>query len=463
MKVVLINSSFVSKPRDFIQRHVPHLRLGVASIAAYLREHGCDVAIADPQVRGLDATSAAEWIHSMHPDYVGLSSHTEEIHDAAAIATAIKRLDPHIQTVAGGYHVSALPAETLAEFEGFDIGVIGEGELPFQALAENKPRHEIPGIAYRDETGRIIVNEPGPGCASLDALPPPAWDLYDLNRYPRGLPIEFIRSCPFSCVFCFKTTGRRVRYKSPERALDEVEQCIARFGTRDFFFHSSGTFPLNKPHGMEVCRGVLARGLKIRWRTYTRVDLLDEELLRAMKESGCDAINLGVESGDARVLEACQKGVTLELAEHTVKLCHKVGLATELNFILGLPHETRDSLRNTMAFAAKLRDYSTLANFAILVPFPGTGIYTMASRHENGMSLRTTDWRLYTKHAGQALACAQFAEHELKQWQTRMYLSYYLGSWRKMLQLFRSHAMLELLDARRILSVLRGLWRPGNR
>lgn len=461
MKVALINSSFSLQPRDHLQRHQPHPRLGVASIAAYLRQHGTEVFVIDPQVLKLDPVGTAVRVVRNRPDYVGFAAHTEEIHDAADIAREIKRRDPSIRCVIGGYHVSALPMDTLSEFDCFDFGIVGEGEHPLRELVEGNPLHEILGMAYRDDTGQIVVNGTAEGCASLDDLPPPAWDLYDLKRYPRGLPIEFIRSCPYSCSFCFKATGRRVRYKSVEPSLDEIESGVREHGVRDFFFVCSGTFPLKRRHGMEICEGIIRRGLNIRWFTATRVDRLDEELLTVMKQSGCVGINFGLESGDACILDACQKGTTLERAEKIVRLCHKVGIPTELNFILGLPNETPESLRNTLRFVSRLRDGSALANFAILVPLPGTEVYAMALRNEGGIRIRTRDWRLYTKAAGQAITHDRFTPEQLKRFQAQMYLSYYCGSFRKIIQLFRSGAVFKFLRFRRMLSLLRQLYAPA--
>ncbi len=465
MNVVLVNSCFISRPRDAIQRDQTHPRLGVASIAAWLRQAGSTVGVIDPQVLKLDARAAAEAIVREAPGFVGFSAHTEEILDAAAVASEVKRLRPAIRLVVGGYHVSALPEDTLTEFPCFDFGVIREGELPMQALVEGQPPAGIPGIAWRGPDGRIVVNPPAAGIESLDDLPPPAWDLYDLKAYPRGLPIELVRSCPFACSFCFKATGSHVRYKSVERSLDEIERCMREYGAREFFFASSGTFPLSRPHGLELCRGIIARKLDLRWFSATRLDLLDEELLTAMKQSGCYGLNLGAESGDPGILAACQKGVTVELAEQTIRLIHKVGIPTELNFVLGLPNETPESLKNTLRFVGRVRDYSTLANFGILVPLPGTKVYAMAARNEGGLRLGPRDWSQFGKHSGRAIEYDHLTRRKLKRVQSWMYFSYYFGSPRKILQVLRSKEVRDLtrfnlLDPRRMVTLLWALLAP---
>ena len=458
MKIVLLNSCFVSKPRDPIQRTAPFLRLGVASIAAYLRGNGLDIAILDPQVEELGAREIAEKIVDLDPRYVGLPAYTEEVHDAAEIARQVKCIDPEIITVAGGYHVSALPGETLDEFGAFDLGVIGEGELPFLEIAQGTPPENVAGIAFRSGSGSVVVNPARDEYPAIDEYPTPAWDLYDLEPYKHRVPVEALRGCPFSCPFCFKAVCRTIRYKTPSRILDEVEALQAAHGPCLIGFTSSGTFPLNREHALAVCNGIIERGWRLKWGTAARIDRLDEELLRAMKESGCCYMNLGVESGDPEILARCQKGITLEQIERVVRLCHEIGIETDLNFILGLPGETRQSLRNTRRFAARLRPYSTLANFAMLTPFPGTEVYEMALRNESGFSLGSKDWRLYTKQSGTALVHARFADGELRKHQMRMYLSYYFGSPRKVLQLLTSKAVWELVNPRRLLALVKGLF-----
>ena len=246
-------------------------------------------------------------------------AYTEEINDSALIAGALKETFPDIVTVIGGYHVSAMPEETLEEFPAFDAGVIGEGELTMKDIASGKDFKRINGIVFRKEDGSITTTAPRTDYVNMDTLPPPAWDLFDLKHYGFGLPVELLRACPFSCAFCFRTVGKEVRYKSPERIVDEVERSIKDLGFRYFFFPSGGTFPIKKSHGMEVCKELIRRELRIKWSTAARVNLLDDEILKAMKDSGCDFISLGIESGDKEVLKLSEKGTTPELAEEVLQ------------------------------------------------------------------------------------------------------------------------------------------------
>lgn len=455
MRVVLLNSSFVTRSRDAIQRAEPHLRVGVASIAAYLRSRGHDVTLLDPEVSGMNAQAIARRVCEFSPDFAGMPAYTEEIDDAAAVAGEIKKLAPSIVTVVGGYHVSALPLETLEEYPSFDLGVVGEGEGPFADLVSGMPLQGIAGIVWRQPHGGVCFNESTRDLLDLDKLPPPSWDLYDLDKYgDTSLPVELVRACPFNCPFCFKALGRSVRYKAPDKILAEIEATYIKRGIRRFFFVSSGTYPVSREHGLDVFRRIQARGLKIIWNTGARVELLDEELLRAMKESGCWLVNVGVESGDPEVLSRCGKTSDLSRVETVLKLCAQVGIETEANFILGLPGETRDSVRRTGEFVRRIRDLATIANFAVLTPYPGTQVFKMAVNGEQGLGLRTREWRAYTKHSGSVLRHSSFTPEELRELQMQFYRMFYLSSLRKILQLLRSRSGRELLSVRRVFTLL---------
>lgn len=432
--VILLNSCFISKRNDYIQITEPHLRIGVASIAAFLRESGISVTVFDPEVEKLNLEKITQKIISLKPDYLGLPAYTEEINDAARIALEVKKHDPGVVTIIGGPHASAIPHETLEEFKCFDIAVFGEGELTVRDIVKGRELESIDGIAYRNDEGGIVVRNLQ-RCVDPDTLPPPAWDLYSPKRY-QFMPVDTVRGCPYSCIFCFRATGREVRYKSPDRVADEIYRDFTEYGFRRFSLFGGGTFPLGREHGMAVCNRILNKKLRIKWITSTRVGLLDEELLRVMKNSGCELISLGIESGDYEMLKSCNKEITLPQAEKTLKLCKKTGINAELNFILGLPGETKETISATRDFAVRMEKYVSQINFAILTPFPGTQIYKMALDGEGGLKIRTKDWTRYVKQGGYAIEHKNFTHRELDEYQVRFYSSVYLRAPWKIIKLF---------------------------
>lgn len=440
-KFVLLNSSFVSRRKDYVEHTEPHLRVGIAILAAVLRGEGMDVSILDPQAQKMTLEQITEKILETNPGYLALPAYTEEIIDAAKVAEAVKRRNSRIVTIVGGQHVTALPHETLKEFPSFDIVCMGEGESTLRSIIQGKSLKDINGLAYRNTRKDIFVNPLRKDFEDLNKLPFPAWDLYDLAKYA-VVPVEPLRGCPFECIFCFRTLGRDVRYKSPQRIIEEIRHDMDNYGFKRFDL-KAGTFPLSKLHAMEFCQRLIKEKLNIRWIASTRVNTIDEDLIKAMKESGCDELSLGIESADPKILELCGKGTAPEMAEKVLKICKEVGIKDiELNFILGLPFETQESLLKTKKFALKMRRYCSSVNFAILTPFPGTQIYEMARKNQNGFSLNTNDWTAYGKQAGVALVHPHFTQNQLIRYQADFYLAYYLRSPLKAIKLFSLRRMI---------------------
>jgi len=434
ISVAVLNSSFVLKRKDKVQTTAPHLRLGIASVASYIRKHADNVFVLDPQAANLSLNEITSKIISFKPDYLCLPAYTEEINDAILIAQYVKDKAPDVTIIIGGYHVSALPCETIQN-PCFDIGIVGEGERALADIIKKMPLREIKGIVYCDIDGKPVLNDSDRPPLPLDELPFPAWDLYDLSLYEKTLPIEPLRGCPFTCIFCFRALGKKVTYKSPERFLSELDYCKKNFGVDRFRF-LAGTFPLKRKHAIEICEEIIARNLNITWVASTRVDTVDYELLDLMKKSGCRLLQFGIESGDSDMLNSVAKGTTPEICINALSLCHKIGIKAGLNFIIGLPNETKRSIRATYSLAAKLRKYAHSANFAILVPFPGTKVYQMSLQNEGCLSLKTRDWSDFGKQAGFALRHSNFKESELQRIQSRLYMRYYLGSPIKTLKQF---------------------------
>lgn len=454
MSIVLLNSCLVSQTKDRIQVVSPHPRLGIGTIAAYAREKGFEVAVLDPQAPKMSRETLVQQILARKPCFLGFSAYTEEINDAALIAADVKQQAPETVILVGGYHASALPRQTLEEFAPFDITVIGPGEETLAEIAAGQSLETVNGIAYRAATGEILQNPPRIPSVLLNDLPFPAWDLFALDEYRKGndasiygfyLPVEPVRSCPFGCVFCFRNLGPKISEKSPARVLAELQHNISAYNTDSFWFHV-GCFPLKRNHCVEICEGILREKMDIRWSSFTRVDLVDRELLTLMKRAGCESLNIGIESGSEEILKECSKGITPDRAVQSVKLCKEAGIRPTLNFIIGFPQETPETIKATKRLAHRLIPYAESINFAIMTPFPGTKVYDLAVRNEMGLSLRSTNWSDYGKQAGLALGHARFPDDQLRTYQARLYLSCYLRMPWRMLKLFSFARAKQLLD-----------------
>lgn len=466
-RVVLLNSCMIVGRSDPMVRGLPALRAGVGSLAGFLLHAGHAVSVLDPELDGQDAAAAARAIVALDPEWVGLPAYTIEVHDAAAIAREVRALAPGVRLVVGGYHPTALPVETLTEFPEFDAAIAGEAELPFAELLAGTPAARVAGLVHRLADGGIVANPQRRDWPSLDDYPDPAWDLFpDLGRYPMFVPVEAVRTCPHRCTFCLPATARKVRYRSVARFMAEVERLYADHGVRRFRFLSSGTFPLDRDHAIGILDALVARALDITWMTAVRVDSVDDELLARMRRAGCRHINLGIESGDPEVLRQCRKGIDLDKVEAILRTCDRIGIETDLGFLIGLPGETEASLRNTRRFLRRVRNLATMANFAILTPFPGTVVWDMAHRHEGGIRFATADWREYRTKKGVTLVHDNFTPRQLRRHQVRMLLVFYAGSPRRVLKTLKlaffhdrgTETFSGVLSARRLLAMLKKLF-----
>lgn len=375
--------------------------LGLLGLAAILRDSGFAVAVVDAPSRNLGYAAALAELESFGPDAVGMTAFTPSVFNAAKMAGLVKERLSGVPVVLGGPHVSALPADTLARFTDFDLGVVGEGDdavAPvFRALLDGGDPGAIPGIALR-RGGAVAETPRAAPIRDLDRLPHPAWDL--LPAFParyrpaahtyRRLPAAIMftaRGCPESCVFCDRSVfGNAVRGFSAEYVVDEMESLVRRWGIKDLTIYDD-IFPLFKPRLLRVCELIRQRGLDLTWSCNSRVNFADPETLRAMRAAGCWQIGYGIESGDQEILDRIVKRTRLEDIERAVRMTEEAGIRTKGFFMIGLPGETPETIRRTISFARRLplSDYQT----CFFTPLPGTAVRAGLSR----WGALDDDWR----------------------------------------------------------------------
>ena len=281
-------------------------------------------------------------------------------------AVNLSTADPHLAEALAG----------LYDDESAALGPVRDQDLTIEDRLGG-----IAGLAWR-RSGQIVVNPPRPLIKDLDALPIPRHDLLPLNQYRAPLvdgPYSFVvtsRGCPGDCRFCIKhvSYGRSVRYRSPEHVLAEIEM-LAELGLHSVHMYAD-LFTVNRQHVMGICQGLLDRGLKIRWTCNSRVDFVDPEMLELMHRSGCWMISWGIESGDPDMLRRMHKGITLDAVERALEWSHQAGIKNWGYFIIGLPGETEESIRETIDYAKELP--LDIALFHIAAPYPGTPFYREA-------------------------------------------------------------------------------------
>lgn len=204
------------------------------------------------------------------------------------------------------------------------------------------------------------------------------------------------RGCPFKCVFCCRALGNKVRRRSVESVIGEIEHNIERFGCESIGFLDE-TFVLQKKWSDDFFSTMVRKGLnkKIKWGCCTRVSDTSPELFAQMREAGCYNIFFGMESADDATLKQIKKGITVAEIRQAVRWCKEAGIIPVGAFIIGLPGDTEEQTRKAIALGRELDLYSI--TFPIAVPFPGTELRDLALRGEYGMRIMSGDWDYYGK------------------------------------------------------------------
>ena len=398
MRVLLINPYYPIS-------ETPSPPLGLAFLAAALEAAGADVKILDLVVYPHSRHILESILKNFRPQMVGITAVTMTFDNAIKVIGDVKRINPQILTVMGGPHVTFCARETLTDFPELDVAVLGEGEKTvvelIQAVCRNGDLDSIDGIAYRKDS-EIYLTPPRELVQDLDVLPTPARHLLALGRYRAlGMPISMTtsRGCPFKCIFCVgrKMVGARVRYRSPEKVVDELQYLnTLKFSQINI---ADDLFTANKNHCLGVCDEIIKRGLKLSWTSFARVDTVSDDVLCKMKAAGCNAVSFGIESANPQILKTIKKGITLDQVEAAVGMCQRAGITPYASFILGLPGETPETINETMEFGNRLKKIGLAFGFHLLAPFPGTEIRDHCDQY--GIRILTSNWSRY--HANRAI------------------------------------------------------------
>jgi len=352
---------------------------------AVLEKSGFEVGFIDGIAEELSISDFVEAVKKTGADMVIIECSTPSIRYDLLTAEKLKGEISDVFVVLVGSHPTFFHKRILMENEFVDVICRGEFDLTVRdiavALSNGGQLSEIKGISYRDGNG-VHVNEERPLLNNLDGLPFPARHIVKMEPYLAGIctgnmPTTMVssRGCPYKCVYCLwprTLYGRVFRARSPENVVDEIEQLVNEYHVDEIYFDDD-CLTLNKKRLLKICELIKKRNIKVKWICQCRVDSVDEEMLKEMKEAGCHYMEFGVESGSQEMLTAMKKGATLEAARNAFALCKKIGLKTQAYFLFGVPGENNETFRQTVEFAKELAPDS--AQFAIAIPHPGTELY----------------------------------------------------------------------------------------
>lgn len=397
MKVLLV------KPYNLSDHIQPSLGLGY--LATSVRKTH-DVKILDCIKEGMKIDKLGNFIRRSNPDLLGLQCYTFDLKFVREALRSAKRIRREIITVVGGPHPSSIPRDMMEDFRGdIDFLFAGEAEIGFAKLLDSldagkNDLSSIGGLVWHNKNGALISNQ-REFVEDLDSLGLPAWDLIRPDTYPESqhgaffkkfpiAPIMLTRGCPYPCTFCAGgiISGKRIRRRSIDHVLNEMLLLYEDFGIREFHIVDDN-FTLDISYVKEFLKRLKDLNLDISWAVPNgiRMDALDEEVLKLMKDTGLYLISLGIESGSDEVLRQMKKGIMTAKIRSCVKMISDSGIDIAGFFILGFPGETEETIRETIHFSLKLG--LTRANFFTYLPFPGTESY---QELEAKGELKDVDW-----------------------------------------------------------------------
>lgn len=378
MKVTLINPPIDTKYRSWFP-------LGIGYIASVLREKGHEVELIDLIGTRISRAEFKEIVKNLKTDCIGMGGIVTAFNNAVDIVKYIREVHPDVFIFAGNTVAYTIP-EILMKETSINAVICGEGELTVpdlvDACQEKRDLRQVKGIIFRDKSGELITTEKREPIANIDTIPYPAWDLMPMETYfknanHRYCVISTVRGCPYNCGYCCKTfMDYKVRYRSAKSILEELLEFHKRYNISCFYFWDDIS-TINKERILEFCKLKMESELApMEWNLAARANLIDEDIIIALKESNSKRIGFGIESMNQGVLDSINKRISVNDTIKALDLCKKHGLDYNASsFMVGAVNETHATIRQTHNFCKK---YKLKYEPHFMTPLPGTELYRYA-------------------------------------------------------------------------------------
>lgn len=426
-------------------------QVSLAQMAALLSpEHS--VAIVDANAERMDWPTFAKKLDELQPKYymTQVTAPTLE-NDMYGCFLAKAR---GAKTIAFGTHVTPIPVETIRPYPALDFVLLGEPDLTIRDLLDHlegkidrrpaaigklfvdhdplyRPAIDedgrvdmraIKGLVWRDGD-EIIVNFTRPFIRDLDDMPHPLHHLLPMDKYRMPMirgPFTFIvtsRGCPAGCTYCIKHVSYQftTRLRSPEHIMEEL-WILKKQGMNNIHMYAD-LFTISRDQVMGLCELMIKENLNIKWTCNSRVDYVDEEMLRTMAKAGNWLISWGIESGNEQILRHARKGAYTEKAERALTWARQAGIRNWGYFIIGLPGETEETIRQTIDFSKRLP--LDIALFHVAAPYPGTPFFFEVVK--NDWFRPGTRWEQVDMDKGTVLDYPNISAERLLYWQKRAF------------------------------------------
>lgn len=371
------------------------IRLGITTLASILRDNGFSVNIVDvsSDVAGNKyfKRSHEYFLQELkkYPKVVAFTATTPSFYYCLPAIKEARKYAGKI--ILGGPHATIFREKLLEKVPEVDVVVVGEAENTIvsliDALVKEKSLAKVKGICFR-EGKKIRVNGPAGLISNLDEIPFPARDILELESYHSPFNVMSSRGCPYNCVYCSKpVTNTTWRSRSPKNTVDEIQQSfekyphLAKRANRTVGI-SDDNFTIDKNRAIGICDELIKRdlGINMTCATGIHVNTVSKELLDKMKLAGCSELWFGMETGNPVLLSEIGKATTLPKIREAVKASKEVGIPMVAgHFIIGLPNETLEKAKETIAFMKSLK--LDLAGFNHAVPFPSTRLWDYVNKN----------------------------------------------------------------------------------
>ena len=416
-KILLVNPPFEKIYEKTNLKNVvpPTPPIGLACIAGSLLREGHEVKIFDFNLYN-DEKKFIRELKEFNPGFMGVYFVTPLINVAENIIKMAKSVNKNLVVIGGGPHCSSFPESSLNE-TSLDIAVMGEGDFTILEIVNKTKLSKIKGIAYKNK--KIFINPRREPIKNLDTLPFPAFHLFEINKYEvspvisKKNPVarlESSRGCPYNCTYCNKSIfGRAFRVKSPEKIVEEFIKA-KQLGFKEIHIIDDG-FTTNIERAKKICDLLIKEKVNLGWHTANgiRVDRVDLELLKKMKQAGCWGVYFGIESGNQEILNRIKKGITLEQVRNAVKWAKEAKLEVAGYFMIGLPDETEKTMQETIDFAKSLN--LDLAKITITIPLPATEMFDELDKKN---LIKTNNWEDFKFYS----LPSKIYNHESLPWKT---------------------------------------------
>jgi radical SAM superfamily enzyme YgiQ (UPF0313 family) len=399
MKVLLVNPPIRewAKPNCFPE--------GLGILASCLKKAGHDVEALDINAHRYTKEKIVEIIGKSDYDLIGMGGLITVYGYMGWFADICKQLHPGKPVILGGNAVTPIPHLIMKNTRA-DIACIGEGEETLVEVAdaiENKrPFKGIPGIWYRNKDGTIINNDARKAIADLDTIPWADRDMFPTEIYVnnsvgtinsrkwidgewenteqkvKSFIVRLSRGCPYRCTFCYHDfMGQRFRLRSPEAVFKEIKYLVERYSI-NYFGLGDDMATADRKRFSRLCRMITDSKIGIKFFVAVRANLVTEDFLILLKDSGCEMVCMGIESASQKILDTMKKQVTVEEQRRAVQLVKKHFGWVDATFIIGYPGETMETVRETVDFCNDMELEPEAIFYA--TPYPGTWLYEEALR-----------------------------------------------------------------------------------